>query len=219
MPNSLVEHETRKSKLERLYEDWDPDWIEYTFVAWARCRNPNCEQNLAICGRGGVEPDYDEEGQTWSDRFYPTCCRPMPRIIDIPAKCPDDVTLNLDASFSLFWADRAACTSRIRSALECVLTHQGVPTTAQGVGSNGKSKELSLHARIEKFAAGSPVIGPQLMALKWLGNAGSHGTDVKRDDLLDAYEILEHCLVELIEQRSAKVAALAQKLTKKHGPK
>jgi hypothetical protein len=30
------------------------------------------------------------------------------------------------------------------------------------------------------------------MAMKWLGNAGSHGEPVGKEDLLDAWELLEH---------------------------
>lgn len=55
------------------------------------------------------------------------------------------------------------------------------------------------------------------MALKWLGNAGSHDRTVSKSDLLDAFEILEHALAEIIDRRSAKVAELAKKLAKKHG--
>jgi hypothetical protein len=54
------------------------------------------------------------------------------------------------------------------------------------------------------------------MALKWLGNTGTHSAEVSEDDLLDAFEILEHALIEIIEKRSTKVAELAKKLTKKH---
>jgi len=57
----------------------------------------------------------------------------------------------------------------------------------------------------------------QLMALKWLGNSGSHSGEVSRDDLLDAFEILEHALAELLEQKSERIAALAKKMTAKHG--
>jgi hypothetical protein len=59
-------------------------------------------------------------------------------------------------------------------------------------------------------------LGIQLMALKWLGNTASHEGNVSREDLLDAFEILEHILVELIDQRSVRVAELARNLTKKH---
>ena len=54
------------------------------------------------------------------------------------------------------------------------------------------------------------------MALKSLGNTGTHEGQVTREDVLDAFEIIEHALAELIDRRTAKVAALARKLSKKH---
>ena len=54
------------------------------------------------------------------------------------------------------------------------------------------------------------------MALKWLGNTGSHGSKVNVEDLLDAFEILEHTLSEIIENKSKKIATLAVNLTKKY---
>ena len=57
------------------------------------------------------------------------------------------------------------------------------------------------------------------MALKSLGNSGAHEGSISREDLLDAFEVLEHSLEEIIEQRSKRVAALSKKLTKKHGKK
>ena len=94
------------------------------------------------------------------------------------------------------------------------MNHLGVPKRKKE--KNGRYFDLSLHARIDAFAKTKSPVGSQLMALKWLGNAGSHSTEVSKDDLLDAFEIMEHSLVEIIDKRSAKVAALAKKLTKKH---
>jgi hypothetical protein len=64
----------------------------------------------------------------------------------------------------------------------------------QGVAKRQKSGaekfvELTLHRPIEEFAAREQTIGPPLMALKWLGNAGGHITGVRPEELLDAFEI------------------------------
>lgn len=82
-----------------------------------------------------------------------------------------------------------------------------------------RSKPLSnpkLHNVIESFAENNPTLGAQLMALKWLGNTASHEGSVNRTELLDAFEILEYSLSELIERRSERIALLANKLTAKH---
>jgi hypothetical protein len=96
------------------------------------------------------------------------------------------------------------------------MNHIGVPKRRKD--GRGKFHDLTLHARIDLFVQNEPTTGAQLMALKWLGNTGSHeAAQVGRDDLLDALEIMEHALAEIIERRSKRVKALAKKLTKKYG--
>jgi hypothetical protein len=213
---SLVYKETVGSKRAHNDEAWDPEWIEYAFTAWAECRHPTCKQEFAIAGKGGVEPEIGaDEDYGWEEYFVPMICQPMPDMIDIAAKCPNEVKHELRSAFALFWSRPAACAGRIRVALECLMNHLGVPKRKRE--KNGKYSDLSLHSRIDTFAKSQPTAGPQLMALKWLGNTGSHNAEVSKDDLLDAFEIMEHALGEIIDKRSAKVAELAKKLTKKHG--
>ena len=218
VPKSLVHKETIHSQRAHGEEAWDPDWIEYTFSAWLKCTNPGCGQDFALSGVGGVEPWYDnEEGPDWISFFAPRWCSPMPDVFELPPKCPEAVKKQLKASFRLFWADHAASASKVRIALECLMDHLGVQKRKKE--KNGRFSDLSLHQRVEIFQKGELAIGSQLMALKWLGNTGSHEAQISRDDLLDAFEILEHALLELIDRRSAKVAELAKKLTRKHARK
>lgn len=213
--DSMRHEETIRSIQAHDHDGWDADWIEYVFTAWAECRHPNCRQLFALAGTGGIGPGYDADGETeWNKYFSPTACCPMPDIIEIPAKCPEDVSQELRSAFQLFWSHRGACAGRIRVALECLMNDLGVPKRKKT--NNGKFADLSLHGRIEIFAMKNRSAGPNLMALKWLGNAGSHDTTVSPSDLLDAFEVLEHSLGEIIDQRSKKVAMLARTLTKKH---
>jgi hypothetical protein len=211
---SFKSRETARSKAWRSHSDWDPDWLDYVFSAEAECGNPKCSQTYFLIGTGGVEPYFDdEEGQSWGDAYYPKACVPMPPIIEIPNKCPQDVKLDLIKSFEDFWRNPNASANAIRTALDRLMDHLGITKLDKS------KKELTLHKRIEIYAAGEPTIGSQLMALKWLGNTGSHGNRTSIDDLLDAYEILEHCLMEVIEMKTQKIAELAAKLNKKHSPK
>lgn len=215
---SLAYQETVPSARLHQDENFDPEWIEFVFTAWARCTHPSCKQEFAISGTGGVAPQYiSEDDWEYEEYFAPKACHPMPNIIELPPKCPEDVALELKAAFSLFWSHPAACASRIRVALEHLMNHIGVPKRKKG--KNAKFFDLTLHARIEAYATKVPAIGSQLMALKWVGNTGSHDSSVSPYDLLDAFEILEHALREIIGGHSAKVAALAKRLTKKHGGK
>lgn len=213
--DSLVQNEDRKSKDYHFDDGWDPDWTSYTFVAWARCNNSSCKQDFAISGTGGVQQGYDDEGTTWEDYFTPHSCAPMPHIIKIPKATPEDVTADLLESFSLFWSHRPSCANAIRYALERLMTNLGIPATQQSP-KNSKLIDLTLHQRIEIYAKAEPQIGHQLMALKWLGNTGSHGERINIEDLLDAFEILEHSLEEILDNKSKKIADLAKKMTQNH---
>lgn len=217
VPKSLAFEETTRSKRGHSDPDFDPEWIIYSFTAWGKCSNESCKQRFAIAGDGGVEPEYTSNEGDWEyvDYFQPRYCHPMPNIIEVPRKCPDEVKNQLSDAFSLFWPNQAACANKIRGSLEFLLNHLGVPK--QKESDKEKPVSLSLHDRINAYAANDPIIGSQLMALKWLGNTGSHDGEVSRSDILDAFEILEHTLEELINRRSERVAELTKKLAQKHG--
>ena len=89
-----------------------------------------------------------------------------------------------------------------------------IPTTR--TNSKGKVVGLDLHHRIEIFSTQDSIQGGLLMALKIVGNTGSHHDSVTKTDVLDALEILEHALAEIVENRSARIAKLASQLTAKH---
>jgi len=210
--NTFLEKETTRSKKWRNHDDWDPEWMDYIFSAAGKCNQEICGQDFFMIGVGGVEPIFDEEyGQALEDTFYPKYCLPMPNIISIPSNCPETVKLNLLKSFELFWRNPEGCANAIRVALEKLMDHLGVQST-----SKGNKKPVSLHSKIEIYAKNEPIIGGHLMALKWLTNDGSHGATVHPENLLDAYEVLEHCLEEIIENKSKKIEELAKKISKKH---
>ena len=59
-----------------------------------------------------------------------------------------------------------------------------------------------------------------LLAIKWLGNAGSHAsTPLSLDDVFDAYEILEVVLNDLYENKVEFARKLAKDINKNRGPK
>lgn len=76
---------------------------------------------------------------------------------------------------------------------------------------------MTLHARIEEYRKKDPGLGDSLLAVKWLGNAGSHAT-LTRNDVFDALDMVEHVLDEVFTQRAKTVAKLAKKINKARGP-
>lgn len=217
IPGSLIYKETKWSQRARADEDWMPDYITFTFTARVKCNNASCQDEVAVAGKGGLDHYYDQEGDSnYAGDFQPHWCFPMPDIFELPKKCPADVAAEIRGAFSLFWADRSAAANRIRVALERLMDHLAIQTRRKN--KKGRFDRLSLHQRIEVFGKVEPTIGGELLALKWLGNTGSHDGKVGRDDLLDAFEIVEHALMEVVEQRSKRLRLLAQGLTDKHRP-
>ncbi len=214
---SLISEETVASKRLHNEEYWGPDYIEYIFSAWADCSHEQCRQSYSISGDGSVTQIYDEtDGAEWIDKFAPLMINPTIDIIPISPKCPVAVSSPLRSAFRLYWSNPEASANCIRIALEQLLTHVGVPS--QRVDTDGKSLDLSLHRRIELFAKENKVVGEQLEALKWLGNAGSHGDPVSKDDLLDALDLLSNVLEELLGKRSERLTLLVKQLNERYKP-
>ena len=219
--DSLLSHETASSKLERNEKYWDVQLVESVFSCWLKCSIATCKQDVVVSGYGRIEEYYgqgDEDSNPttiYGEYYVPRFMVPMSDMFDIPAKCPKEIAQQLRASFSLFWHDKSAAAGRVRVALEVLMDHLNIKRRRKQ--SNGKIAKLTLHQRIDIFPADDSAIGTHLMALKWLGNAGSHESGITQDDLLDAFEILDHILIEIFEQRSKKVMALAKQLTSKHG--
>lgn len=214
--------ERKDSKEAHRHEAWDPDWIEYVYSGLLRCANDNCGEFVANTGTGGVGVDVvlDDDGepeQAWGDFFRPKYFEPPLRLIELPEDCPISVSEPLLESFRLFFSSPPAASNNVRTALEALLTELGVRRYNT---KNGKRIFLNLHSRISLLPAKYSELGELLLAIKWLGNAGSHADSVvKIDDVMDAYELIDHVLQELYAQKAKKAKALARKINKKKGPK
>ena len=216
--DSFSKEETADSLASRGHEAFDSDWVRYVFTAWAACGNSRCKQPMAIIGKGRVTMvDDDNRGHAYEDYFQPLLCHPMPDILYLPEETPENIRDELRAAFTLFWTQAAACAGRLRVALELLLDHLKIPKRKKLEG--GKFKSLTLHDRIQCFGKNEPALGTQFMALKWLGNSGSHDRDVRSGDVLDGFAIMEYAIEEIIGRRTATLTKLVTTLTKKHKPK
>lgn len=215
VPKSLFYQETAKSKRAHHDEDWSYQDADFRFTARLKCSSSGDE--AVALGVGWIEEQQTQEGWEPTNYFAPKCCWPMPDIILLPRQCPAPVASELRTCFQLFWLDRASAANRIRAGIERILDHFRVPTRQRT--SKGKFEKLSLHGRLVRFEKTDQTIANRLMAIKWLGNTGSHQTDdVTRDDILDALELIEDALVELFERRTQRLAALTRGLLQRHRP-
>ncbi|MEZ5893123.1 MAG: DUF4145 domain-containing protein [Parvularculaceae bacterium] len=68
-----------------------------------------------------------------------------------------------------------------------------------------KRSRLSLHARIDKYKQTDSNSAEYLLAIKWLGNEGSHASldKVGERDLLDGFDTFDHLIERIYVKREA----------------
>jgi Domain of unknown function (DUF4145) len=180
-------------------KEWDPRMITYTYSGIFTCTNESCKEPFSSCGRGEIIEDYYEDDDNnanagYEDWFTPEYFFPSLAIFSIPRKCPETIATEIRLSFHLFFCDPAAAANHIRKSIENILTEKGIKRFHR---NNGRRTVISLHQRIQLYAAKDKDVAERLFAIKWLGNAGSHAGELTKDDVLDAYEILETVLDDL----------------------
>lgn len=153
----------------------------------------------------------------YGDYFKPLFFNPHLKLIQIPEQTPEKVSDSLNESFKLFFSSPSAASNHLRAAIEGLLTDFKVKRYET---SGGKRRIISLHRRINLLPGKFNDLKELFYAVKWLGNAGSHsGETLTVDDVMDAYEIIEHILAEVYDSKSTKVKTLAKKVNKAKGPK
>lgn len=214
--------ETKESKQAHDHPAWEPEWIEFIYCCLFKCTNSACEDVVSSSGKGRVEEEYsyDENGQTqrdYEEYFTPHYFTPHLKVFSCPEGTPEEVEKEIDKSFSLLFSDPSSSANHIRIALEHLLTHLKIRRFTR---SNGRLHFVSLHKRIDLLPAKYDHIKDIFLAVKWLGNAGSHSAhEVTMDDVFDSYELLEELLGEILSAKRKKAKILAKKINTKKGPK
>jgi len=215
---SIHIEETASSKAATSEEAWDPEWTERRFVCLLKCA---CSETVAVAGVQHVEEAFfatarNGEHTVYIDVSKPRFFEPALRIIEVSANVPREIRDELETSFVVFWCDLESCANRLRASVEKLMDHDGIAKTYV---SGGKRRPLALHSRIQRYATIGGAFGEELTAVKWLGNAGSHSAAIRRDDVFDGYDIVEHVLREIFEQPAKRIARIAKTINKTKKPR
>lgn len=217
-PDSLHFTETSGSRNARDLLAWEPEWIKYRFSAVLICNNGNCQEPVSVAGRGrvkGVQTSEDGDYE-YVDFFYPEYVSPSPPIIPVPEASPESVADELHKAFIASWGDYPAAANHVRSAVERLLDFLKEPKTR--LNAKGKREQLKLHDRIIGLASRDKDLSDSLLAVKWLGNIGSHSDEISRDDVFDAFDILELIFDDLFVKHRERVKKLITAINIKKGP-
>ena len=171
-----------------------------------QCSVTSCGEVVVVLGDTQIEQVVQEDGSWGYEQMLRSRAMfPGPPIITLPSELPNDVESEAEAAFKLFWSDLGASASRLRTSVERVLDHFNIPATKAGGGF------LTLNDRIKEFKKIDTDRADTFDTLR--GNVGTHLDELKREALLDAYEIYEDALNELFSnKKKAKIAALKKKL-------
>jgi len=200
----------------------EKDYLGY-FTSISKCNNPECGEIITITGEtklryAGKREDFIERGEDFEFQgnilsYIVKYTNPAIRLFKVPKSTPEELLEIINRSFELFWVDEDSCGNKIRSSIEKLLDFQKINKTT--INKKGRRQKLNLHQRIKKFEGKEPEIVKYLLALKWIGNQGSHSSSkLSRKELIDAYEILEVSLLKLYDNRGRIVKKLVDKINK-----
>lgn len=183
----------------------DPEYQSFAYHTVYECVNPNCFQEIFSSGTGHNEYVYDYDNEIpYSSYFQPKFFQPPLHFFQLPEKLPIKIKQQILLSFSLVLQSPTSAVNSLRIALEDLLDLKGIQ----------KNQKRSLHKRIEEDVPNIPELAPfkeLFMAIKWLGNSGSHGDNVELVLILYVYEVLELILKSLYSvDRTAYLNAVAQ---------
>jgi hypothetical protein len=198
----------------RKYHETSSDGDEtevHTFALALECTNPECRMVTMVVGRLDAYPDYSgllrEYDTTPSPRFF----YPPVDILPVPSYVPRDIREELKRSYALYFADPASAANPLRSAIECFMDATGTIKERDG-------RQLSLHKRLVEFNKINADIAELLVAVKWLGNDGSHyGHGLTQDDLKKAYEVFLHAMGKWFDNLELRVKGHASSIAKGRG--
>ncbi len=220
--NDIKVYESSASKSIHNHPAWEPDWMYGGFVGLLTCSNPNCSEKVGIIGDMHFveKQEYSEDLDEWvyvrQNELNPTQFSPAINIFQINKDVPRKLAEAIYSSFSLYWIDLSSCANKIRTVAECIMDNKKVPKIYM---DKGKRKSYTLHKRIELFKETNTEEAELLMAIKWIGNSGSHQTDnLTDDDILDSFELLELVTNKLYETDSTRIKKLSKNINKRKKP-
>lgn len=133
--NPVVLVEPHHSAREHGMDEWEPNWIVRSFTTMLTCGNKSCGEVVAVSGHGGVQHyDYygdngEQQESGFTEILHIVSMFPAPPLFPISKKIPRKVQDELRMAFQLFWTDRSASTSRLRTSLERLLDAEGIATS------------------------------------------------------------------------------------------
>jgi hypothetical protein len=209
--NKYIKEKTasvKASEREEYYSSYD---YEAKACYLLMCNNPKCKEPYLVVGIVFEDIDYvydhrsGEDNETEITTFKPLFFTPVVHVFDLHKSVPKLVADEMIKSFGLFFNDLSSAANKIRIAVELLLNEFGIAAS------------VYMDRRIKEFKKIQPDVADKLSATKIIGNSGSHVAEISRDDVIDAYEMMEFVFDELFTRkvRKVEVESIASKIVAK----
>ena len=217
-----TQFETAGMREARKHDAYDPEWERGTFLAQGICGASRCQQVVLAAGTWKV--DYRTTGgypESYSDQFA-TFFRvrqihPPLRLIELP----EDGALNealggvaeglLTAGAVLFTAPGLAATM-LRGCIERFLSNEGIARKTDKGGFRQLGPRL---VEWRDQDAAREGIADLMLAVKWLGNTGTHeDSGLTAIDVLEGVRLLNEAFHRLYVSPAITAAAAAINVAK-----
>jgi hypothetical protein len=175
-------------------------FVQHKFVGFLICKD--CGEAIGFGGRAEVPRETANRPTYLSTRLYPEYFSPPLPFFSLDARYPASVRQNFVRSFGLAFNDAASSANAIRQGVECLLDEMAVPKLDE------RKSRLSLFDRIKKLGEKNAEVAVLLDGIRFLGNEGSHTGKVVREDLIRAFEVIEHVLDEIFIRSEARKKVL-----------
>ena len=179
---------------------WEPEWVTGTMHVIGHCDYSECKQR--VIGVGKFRVDYatsdlgsEYQGIPYSEFYKVEYFNPPLPLLSLPEAVPQNVRNAIDRAAPIIFIDPSSAATVLRASIELFLTNWGI------AAYDKNDRRINLHKRIElwKTETGNQEVGEQLLAIKWIGNSGSHeGEPLSVRAVVDGLEFFEAAFNELI---------------------
>jgi hypothetical protein len=183
------------------------------------CNNYRCKERVIFHAKTFAEThiEYDDENLgfiAYHTELQFDYYNPSPFLFDLPKKFPASFKDQIQKVFNAYWTDGNSFLNNMRILLEMIMDHKRVKK--HGLDKNGKKIQISLHNRIKDHWKTDQRIKEMAIALKWLGNDGSHGETLKSETMNISLDLLEYIINKLYkDDAEEKLLSKARKINKK----
>ena len=212
--NEITADESNASR-----QEFDPnftDELRYgVFSLRLVCSNSLCRESVICTGNFNNERDEQADGTPFLARLLtPLFFTPTIHIFKLPTSLPKKIKKPLLEAFSLYWSNPGASGNSLRIAVEALMDNQCVRKRDR----DKSLRSFRLHEKITEFARTNQDIGDKLLAVKWLGNSGSHLTGLKPEQVVTGFNLMQYAVEELFEKRRQRLTNVAKRINLRKGP-